>query len=92
MGNNDKYLETIKLYKSVFDSENGKKVLWDLMKVSGYTTTNFDENPYKTAYNEGARSMVTRVINLVEMDASKIKTMLDEHRKADEYERYNING
>ncbi len=91
MDNNEKYLETINLYKSVFNTNNGKKLLWDLMKVSGYTGTNFDENPYKTAFNEGARSMVTRIINLTEMDASKVEVLIKEHRKVDEYERYNIN-
>lgn len=92
LAEDNKYLDIVKLYKSVFKTQNGEKVLWDLMKASGFTSTNFDENPYKTAFNEGARSMVMRILNLTEMDTDKIQVLMKEQRKADEYERFNING
>lgn len=92
MDNNEKYLETATLYKDVFNTEKGKKVLWDLMKASGYTSTNFDDNPYKMAFNEGLRSMVIRIIKFTELDASKLQEMMKVNRKADSYERQNFDG
>jgi hypothetical protein len=85
-------LKLISMYKSVFGSENGQRVLWDLMKVSGYTSNNFDENPQQLAYNEGLRSMVIRIVNLVEMDTQQISKLTKKYREADNYERFNFDG
>jgi len=81
MDNTEKYLENVRRYKAVFETEKGKEVLWDLMKAGGYTSSTFNENPYIAAHNEGARTMVIRIINLLEMDESKLKTMMSEQRK-----------
>jgi len=86
----DLLVQNVSDYKAVFETANGKRVLWDLMKASGYTQTNFDENPYKSAHNEGARSMVVRIINLLEMDTGKIKAMIGENRKKES--NYEFNG
>ena len=82
---NEKFAGNVACYKTVFNSENGEKVLWDLMKASGYTQSNFDVCPYKMAHNEGARSMVVRIINLLKMDEKKIELMMAEQRKKDDY-------
>ena len=87
MSQDEQYLKNVRLYKSVFETENGQRVLWDLMKASGFCVSGFDADPYKTAFNEGLRSMAIRIINILELDEEKVRNLMAEQRKADSYER-----
>jgi len=79
----EKVVEKAIDYKVVFCNKKGKAVLWDMMKASGYTSTNFDPNPYTTAYNEGLRMMVIRILNLTDMDEKQIEQLMKQSREAD---------
>jgi len=60
---------TNKDYAITFGSEQGRRVLKDLL---GYRDRiSFDPDPYQTAFNEGQRSVVLRV-------TSKIKDLVKE--------------
>lgn len=83
MRKEQKVVDNIIDYKSVFCNEKGMQVLWDLMKTSGYTSSNFDPNPYQTAYNEGLRSMVIRIITLIGMDVMQIEAEMKKQREKD---------
>jgi len=51
-------------YSEIFNTIHGEKVLDDL-KSAYFNTDSFNENPHKTAYQCGQRSVVLRIINLL---------------------------
>ena len=64
-----KELARIDAYKQVFSTEEGKAVLWDLMDCSYYLKPLGDaSNPYKTAENEGRRSLLIHILSLLYSD------------------------
>ena len=59
-------------YKKVFCDEVGQEVLKDLMIATGYNATSFVAgDPYMSAFREGARSIVCRIIETIETDPEK---------------------
>jgi hypothetical protein len=70
--------DLILCYKKVFKSEEGEKVLEDLRNTTGFHSGNFDKDPYAHAYNEGARSIVCRISNLVKTDLEKIREQMSQ--------------
>lgn len=80
--------KTLNAYKKVFSSEEGKEVLADLMKVGRVFESTFDaNNPCKTAYNEGIRNIVLRIINFLG-DSEKIKMYDKVKQKYKEYDEF----
>jgi len=51
-------------YNITFASKEGETVLADL-KSAYYHRSSYSNNPYETAYREGQRSVLIRVINLM---------------------------
>lgn len=69
-------------YQFVFGSEEGQRVLRDLMLTSCvWGESTFDENPYVTARNEGRRTMVLYVLDRVRRKM-KPQEFADEHTQA----------
>ena len=65
MADQDTDLKKLKQqYKITFSSKEGEKVLADLTSAY-YHRGSFKENPYETAYREGQRSVLIRIINLI---------------------------
>jgi hypothetical protein len=65
MADQDTDLKKLKQqYKITFSSKEGEKVLADLTSAY-YHRGSFKENPYETAYREGQRSVLIRIINLL---------------------------
>ena len=56
--------ELQKMYRITFDSGEGKEVLADL-KSAYYHRSSFNTCPYETAYKEGQRAVIIRIINLI---------------------------
>lgn len=65
--------ERIRAYKRVFESEDGKVVLQDLMKSCHIFTSTMDANPTEHAYKEGERSVVLRIMRTLNIDPSKLE-------------------
>ena len=63
-------------YQRTFQSEHGKKVLHDLMKSSLMITTTFDDDPYRTAFNEGQRALVMRILLTINVDPNQMEELL----------------
>lgn len=60
-----------KSYKECFSTVEGKKVLLDLMKQGRFMQPTFVPNdPYTSAYNEGMRRIILRIVSFVETDES----------------------
>ena len=54
------------IYHSVFDTPEGRKVMEDLISITGYFGETFVANdPYATAYNCGQRRIVNRILNFI---------------------------
>ena len=64
---NEKDLKQLNLvYKQVFESDNGKKVLEDLEKRCSYhTTTHIKGDSHESAFLEGTRSVVWFIKNML---------------------------
>ena len=56
-----------KIYLSTFTSTEGETVLADLQSAY-YRRSSFSKDPYETAYREGQRSVIIRILNLLEED------------------------
>lgn len=68
-----KITDTILAYKDTFNSEQGKKVLYDLMKVCHLLQPSYvGGTPEETAFREGERSVVLRILTQLETDAEKL--------------------
>lgn len=80
-----KQTDTVTAYQRVFATEDGETVLKDLMKLGWFDRSSFaPDNQYETAFREGQRAMVLRVINIVNTDpkylAELIKGQSEERR------------
>lgn len=70
--------ERIRAYKRVFESEDGKKVLQDLMKSCHVFTSTMDESANEVIYREGSRSVVLRIMRTISINPSEFERMLNE--------------
>ena len=50
--------ETIEIYKRIFKSDDGKKILSDLEKRCNVHNTSFSTDAHETSFREGQRSVV----------------------------------
>lgn len=80
-----------KLYKKLFNTDEGQSVLHDLMKTHGVLRSVFSTDPIAMAYAEGQREVVLRIIHILNMVDDEV---LEQHRKkvADEFTRYDTTG
>lgn len=66
-------------YQKTFADGDGREVLKDLMKSTGYDSTTFVPNsPYDSAFNEGARSVVIRIIKQLNMNPESFLKLMED--------------
>ena len=64
-------------YRAVFDTPKGKEVLKDLMTFAKFFDTSYvPGDPSTTAYNEGMRRIVLRILSIMEKDPAKHQEMI----------------
>ena len=72
-------------YQQTFESHHGKRVLYDLMKKSGMMTTSFvEKDSHGTAFNEGQRSIVLSILNVLKIDLVKLERTMQEGHEHDQ--------
>ena len=81
----EKQVDLVIAYKNVFATEDGKKVLFDMMKACGMLHSNFDENPYATARNEGHRDSVLRILQILKHNPEKLRKFIQEQEEDNVY-------
>mgnify|MGYP000202675884 CR=1 FL=1 len=64
-------------FKEVFGTEEGKNVLALLAKSHFVYRTSHSDDPYKSAWQEGQRTVVMEIINLVGADIEAIRKRID---------------
>ena len=70
-------------YKKVFGTVQGKRVLWDLMKLHGMLQSSKPDNPNQMMFNEGGRNVIIGILQKVESDIPKLRELIT---KGDDYE------
>ncbi len=53
-------------YSIAFNSPEGKRVLYDILKNTHVLEPTFNGDPYYTAFNEGARNEALRILSILQ--------------------------
>lgn len=62
------------IYKTAFGTDDGKKVLWDLMAVFKVgDQIHVPGDPYETAFCDGQRSVVLHIMSLLRYDPDRFQ-------------------
>ncbi len=66
--NSDQELKQQKIdYRGTFSTQEGERVLADLTSAY-YHRSSFSKDPYETAFKEGQRAVIVRILNLLKED------------------------
>lgn len=76
-------LDLLRDYKAVFESEKGKRVLWDIMKAGFFlrSTVAGPGEDATTARNEGQRELVVYILSQLSKDEKKIYDFIMERER-----------
>jgi len=55
-------------YQTTFDTKEGKRVLADLQSAYYHRSSYTKNDAYETAFREGQRNVIIRIINLIKED------------------------
>ncbi len=75
---NRKRLAKVIDYVKTFQSDHGKRVLYDLIDAHGIMATNFHENAHVMAAREGERSVVLRILQILKTDQQKMAKLIED--------------
>lgn len=87
MDNRTKQAKKVKAaYEKVFESDDGKIVLLDLIESTGLMGPSLNtrrqiESGLEMAFNDGAKSIVTRIIQQVKMKPEKFLDILEQKQQ-----------
>jgi hypothetical protein len=71
--------ELIKSYKRLFESEDGQVVLYDMMQAGHMLAHNHSSDPYTSAFKEGERNAILRVLTILETDIHKLREQMKQY-------------
>jgi hypothetical protein len=74
----NKRVDLVRAYKTVFSTYEGKQVLHDMMKTFHILHSTMDGNSHETAFKEGERSVVLRILRTINTDPSELEKILNE--------------
>ena len=72
--------EKIRAFKRLFDSDDGRVVLRELMTSLHFSHSTFDADPSVHAFKEGERAALLRIIRTANIDANKLEEIMREDR------------
>jgi len=75
-------------YKRVFSSEDGSAILSDLMSTFHFYTTTAGHDSNETHYNEGQRSVIISLLDMVQVDTDKYSKHIQTIKKDKRNETY----
>jgi len=79
----------IESYRRLFRTDDGVKVLKDLIEVCGYSRSSFDMDPIKMGFYEGQRSVILRLVKTVNMtDNDVLKMIRDIEKNTEEQDEF----
>ena len=65
-------------YRRIFKSEAGKNVLSDLIDTHFVMRPTMDADSHTTAYNEGQRMVILRILKMLNTDPEQLKLRIEE--------------
>ena len=78
----DKEAHTRKIFKECFSTEEGQEVLTKLVKDHFVFKTTPTADPYLAAWQEGQRSVVLKILELVDTDLRVFRARYDQQELA----------
>jgi len=85
--NAKKVVQMSKLYKDTFLVGSGKDVLADLCKAVGVFDSSFVAgDSHRSAYNEGAKSSILRILRTINMDIESYQNLFAEVQETEVFE------
>lgn len=83
----DKNIDLVTTYQNLFDTEDGKTVLYDLLGKMRFFTSTLGENPEDTSRKEGQREAVVYILEMVNKDVVALKDFIEQQKERQkEYE------
>lgn len=76
-------VDVAKTIQKIFDSEDGKLFLYEMMKSTKFFSTTFDKDPMQMAFNEGARSVVSSLLDTLKLDTKELLKIVKEQEEID---------
>jgi len=71
-----KRVDLIADYKKVFESPEGERVLFDLMKKGHFMHTSFQGDINDCVFREGERNIINYILTVMKQDPVAIKAMI----------------
>jgi hypothetical protein len=72
---------TIYAYQRLFASEDGKIVLKDLSRACHLDVPTMSSDPYETAYREGERSVLLRILKTINADPEQLMKLVTDNQE-----------
>lgn len=72
-----KKLDRIAAYQSLFATDDGKKVLYDLIRTHHILGTTFSKDQNETYLKEGERNVVLRIMSILNIDPERFLKEVD---------------
>jgi hypothetical protein len=80
-----------RVYKECFSTEEGKEVLTKLIQDHFVFKTTPTPDPYLSAWQEGQRSVVLKILEMVDTDLRVLRTRYDQQELAKRKRQDNLN-
>lgn len=78
--------KTIRAYRRLFSTEDGKIVLEDLMKANFIGRSAIGNDTLQTYYNNGKRDLILQILQTCNLEEVQIERLIAEmNRQTDEY-------
>lgn len=71
----------LKAYRSVFDTPQGRVVLYDLMKNHSVLSSTFRGDVNQMLVKEGERNTILRILTILKTDPKQILERIEEHER-----------
>lgn len=76
------FIAKAKDYKRTFSSDQGQRVLHDLMREHKMMHSTYTRDKDEMIYMEGQRNVVLRILTLLEVDPEKLRAKYQEQKNA----------
>ena len=71
-----RYIAKVSDYNKTFSSPTGKLVMEDMFRAHGMLNSTFNGNGLESAYQEGQRSVIIRILKITSTKPEKLQQMI----------------
>jgi hypothetical protein len=76
--NSENFYEIAKQFQITYESPSGKEVLEDLQRSFMFRTSHFRGDSHETAFREGQRDVILRILKMLEVAKNPDKYLVEE--------------